>query len=49
CVGLGNTLEEALAKAYSGVQSVSFEGMHYRTDIGKKAFRRTGGNDNDGA
>lgn len=49
CVGLGNTLGEALAKAYSGAQCVAFNGMHYRTDIGKKAFRRTGGTGNDGA
>ena len=32
------TLEEALAKAYERVQGVSFEGMHYRKDIGKRAL-----------
>ena len=29
------TLEEALAKAYTAVSKISFEGAHYRTDIGK--------------
>jgi phosphoribosylamine--glycine ligase len=28
----------AIEKAYRAVQSVSFEGMHFRTDIGKKAL-----------
>ena len=31
----GATLDDALAKAYEGVRCVSFDGMHYRTDIGK--------------
>ncbi len=31
----GKTLEEALDKAYSAVRKISFEGAHYRTDIGK--------------
>ncbi len=31
----GKTLEEALCKAYEGVKKVSFEGAHYRTDIGR--------------
>lgn len=35
---LGNTLEEAVARAYAGVERVSFAGMHYRRDIG---FRGT--------
>ena len=34
----GNTLEEALAKAYSAVEKISFEGMQYRKDIGKTAL-----------
>lgn len=29
------TLEEALDKAYAAVHKISFEGAHYRTDIGK--------------
>jgi len=35
-VGLGDTLGEALDKAYAAVKEVSFENMHFRTDIGKK-------------
>lgn len=31
----GDTLDEALEKAYSAVKTISFEGAHYRTDIGK--------------
>ncbi len=34
----GNTLEEALKKAYKAVEDVSFEGMQYRKDIGKSSF-----------
>jgi phosphoribosylamine--glycine ligase len=33
----GTTLVEALARAYSGVRLIQFEGIHYRTDIGAKA------------
>jgi phosphoribosylamine--glycine ligase len=32
--GLGETLAEALARAYAGVRRIHFEGMHYRRDIG---------------
>ena len=32
------TLEEALSKAYERVAGVSFEGMHYRKDIGARAL-----------
>lgn len=35
---IGNSLEEAIAKAYETVKTVSFEGAHYRRDIGKKAL-----------
>ncbi len=31
----GETLDEALEKAYAAVGKISFEGVHYRTDIGK--------------
>ena len=31
----GKTLEDALGKAYSAVQKISFEGAHYRKDIGR--------------
>jgi phosphoribosylamine--glycine ligase len=34
----GSTLEEALEKAYKAVKKISFEGMQYRTDIGKSAI-----------
>ncbi|MEK7081308.1 MAG: phosphoribosylamine--glycine ligase [Patescibacteria group bacterium] len=34
----GNTLENALAKAYKAIEKISFEGMQYRRDIGKKAL-----------
>ena len=32
----GETLEQALEKAYAAVKLIHFEGMHYRTDIGKR-------------
>ena len=32
----GNTVEEAREKAYRNVEKISFEGMHYRRDIGVK-------------
>lgn len=32
----GSTLDEALATAYRAVSLIKFEGMHYRTDIGKR-------------
>lgn len=32
----GATLDEALDKAYSAVKLINFEGMHYRTDIGRR-------------
>jgi phosphoribosylamine--glycine ligase len=35
----GATLEEALKKAYVGVEKISFEGMYYRRDIGKKSLQ----------
>jgi len=38
-VGLGNTLEEAIAKAYEGASRITFQNMHCRKDIGRKAFR----------
>ncbi len=34
----GENLEEALKKAYEAVSKISFEGMQYRKDIGKKAL-----------
>lgn len=34
------TLEEAVAKAYKGMDTIKFEGMHFRKDIGHRAFKR---------
>ena len=34
----GSTLKEALNKAYKAIEKISFEGMQYRKDIGKKAL-----------
>ncbi|MBR3678589.1 MAG: phosphoribosylamine--glycine ligase [Oscillospiraceae bacterium] len=34
----GNDLQSALDKAYAAVRTVSFEGAHYRTDIGQRAL-----------
>jgi phosphoribosylamine--glycine ligase len=36
-VGRGQSFDEAIARAYAGVSAISFEGMQYRTDIGRKA------------
>lgn len=36
-MGLGDSTADARARAYAGVASVTFEGMHYRTDIGLTA------------
>jgi phosphoribosylamine--glycine ligase len=36
---IGSTLDEALDKAYAAVKLISFEGMHYRTDIGRRLTR----------
>ncbi|KAF7505801.1 hypothetical protein GJ744_000472 [Endocarpon pusillum] len=35
------SLEEAVAKAYRGIKTVHFEGMHYRTDIAHRALKAT--------
>jgi phosphoribosylamine--glycine ligase len=35
------TIQEAIDRAYHGVNQVSFEGMHFRHDIGAKALRRS--------
>jgi phosphoribosylamine--glycine ligase len=39
-VGQGNSLEEALEKAYSLTDIVTFEDVHFRTDIGQKGLKR---------
>jgi phosphoribosylamine--glycine ligase len=38
--GRGTTVAAAIAKAYEGVAAISWEGVHYRTDIGRKALGR---------
>lgn len=35
---LGDSLEDALAKSYAGVDKIKFEGAHFRHDIGKRAL-----------
>jgi len=36
----GKTLDQALHKAYNAIKLIHFDGMHYRTDIGKRTFRK---------
>jgi len=36
-VGRGREFAEAVSRAYAGVQEITFEGMQYRRDIGRKA------------
>ncbi|HXG55188.1 MAG TPA: phosphoribosylamine--glycine ligase [Vicinamibacterales bacterium] len=36
-VGKGRTFEAAIERAYAGVAEISFDGMQYRGDIGRKA------------
>jgi len=38
--GRGATVADAIAKAYEGVAVISWEGVHYRSDIGRKALGR---------
>lgn len=38
-VGRGGTHDEAMRRAYAALAGVTFDGMHYRTDIGRKALR----------
>jgi len=37
---LGNTVEEAIKKAYTAVSKISWKDVYYRKDIGKKAVNR---------
>jgi phosphoribosylamine--glycine ligase len=37
-VGRGATFAEAIDRAYAGVRRISFDGMQYRQDIGRKAL-----------
>lgn len=36
-VGSGSDFKHAIARAYTGVERIRFEGVQYRTDIGRKA------------
>jgi phosphoribosylamine--glycine ligase len=38
--GLGPGVAEAIKTAYSGVGDISFDGMHYRKDIGARAIHK---------
>lgn len=35
---LGDDLAQAVAKAYTSIESINFQGMHYRRDIGNRAL-----------
>jgi phosphoribosylamine--glycine ligase len=37
-VGRGAEYPEAVARSYAGVMKISFDGMQYRRDIGRKAL-----------
>jgi phosphoribosylamine---glycine ligase len=37
---LGDTVKAAIDRAYAGVAAITWPGVHYRTDIGKKALNR---------
>ncbi len=39
--GLGETLAAARDRAYAGVRRISFDGMHYRSDIAARALNRS--------
>ena len=36
--GLGEDIPRAIERAYQAVKKISWEGVHYRTDIGQKAL-----------
>ncbi len=38
---LGATVKDAIELAYRGVKEITWKGVHYRTDIGKKALSRS--------
>jgi phosphoribosylamine--glycine ligase len=42
--GLGEGIPEAIETTYQAVKKITWEGVHYRTDIGKKALQRASGN-----
>jgi phosphoribosylamine--glycine ligase len=38
---LGADMSEAMSRAYRAVEKIRWDGIHYRTDIGKKALEGT--------
>ncbi len=36
----GNDIADAIREAYDGVKKITWDGMHYRTDIGQRALKR---------
>ena len=40
-VGRGGDFSESIARAYAGVMQISFDGMQFRRDIGRKALRNS--------
>jgi phosphoribosylamine--glycine ligase len=38
--GRGDTVQAAITRAYEGVDAIQWDGVHYRTDIGRKALNR---------
>ena len=36
----GKTLGDALGRSYEGVEKISFDGAHFRRDIGKRALNK---------
>jgi len=43
--GFGATIEDAVKRAYSGMEKIHFEGIHYRRDIAHRALKRGLSND----
>ena len=41
--GLGADVAAAIDRAYAGVAKITWQDVHYRTDIGQKALKRTDG------
>jgi len=41
--GMGDSLPQAIERAYQGVAAIHFEGAHYRRDIARKALVPSGG------
>ena len=41
--GTGPTLPDALDRAYAGVEAISFDDAHHRTDIAHRALAKAGG------